>query len=170
VNEQSEKQGFFAKKSNKLLVLIVAAFLALVATTVAAMEYTSTTGFCNSCHLMEPSYSAWANSSHKDVHCYDCHMDEGTINYFKAKVNGLKEVYLTVTKSVTTPGTDEKAWDRCQKCHADVLEPSSQKTGGFEHPKHIKMGLNCKQCHGNLVHGEENKNLQELCAGCHGKK
>lgn len=170
MNEEQKKRGFFTKRSNKLLVLIIAAFLGLAAATVGAMEYTSTTGFCNSCHIMNPSYGAWASSGHKGVHCYDCHMDDGAINYLKAKVNGLKEVYLVVTNSVTTPGTDEKAWDRCQKCHAKLLGPSSQQTDSFEHYKHISKGLDCKQCHGNLVHGKENKDFKQLCVDCHKNK
>lgn len=167
MNEEPEKQGFFAKKSNRLLVLIIAAFLALAATTVGAMEYTSTTGFCNSCHIMNPYYGAWAVSSHKGVHCYDCHMEDGAINYIKAKVNGLKEVYLVATKSVTTPGKDEKAWEKCQKCHAKLLEPSSQETDSFAHYNHVSKGISCKQCHGDLVHGKENKDFQQICVDCH---
>ncbi|MDT3703247.1 MAG: NapC/NirT family cytochrome c [Thermincola sp.] len=168
MSKKSERTGFLEKRSNKLLILIIVVFLALVATTVGAFEYTSASSFCNSCHIMNPSYNAWASSGHKDIHCYNCHLEEGKINYLKAKVNGLKEVYLTVTNSVTTTGTDEKAWDKCQKCHAKVLEPA-QKVGSleFEHAKHLNQGMNCKQCHGNLVHGEENKDFKQFCIGCH---
>lgn len=171
MNEEPQNgQGFFAKRSNKLLVLIIGSFLALAVVTFAAMEYTSTTGFCNQCHIMNPYYNTWATSSHKGVHCYDCHIDEGTFNYLKAKVNGLKELYLVATDSVTTPGKDEKAWDKCQKCHAKLLQPSSQETDSFEHYKHIKSGLNCKQCHGDLIHGQETKDFRQICVDCHKNK
>ena len=39
--------------------------------------YTSRPEFCNSCHIMEPYYKSWQESSHKNVSCIECHFPPG---------------------------------------------------------------------------------------------
>ena len=43
-----------------------------------AAWYTSRPQFCNSCHIMEPYYASWQQSSHKDVSCIECHFPPGS--------------------------------------------------------------------------------------------
>jgi len=48
-------------------------------------EYSMKPDFCRSCHLMEPYYQAWHNSTHKNVACVDCHFEPGLENTLKGK-------------------------------------------------------------------------------------
>src|SRR5512140_322813 len=46
----------------------------------AMAEYTMQPEFCRSCHIMEPYYTAWHSSTHKNVPCVDCHFEPGLKN------------------------------------------------------------------------------------------
>lgn len=57
-----------------------------------SIVYTSRPKFCFECHLMEPYYNSWAQSSHKDVTCMACHAEPGVLGTMEAKVGGLKQL------------------------------------------------------------------------------
>jgi hypothetical protein len=61
----------------RLLILRVMAVMAAVGVfamvcTAGAGWYTSRPEFCNSCHIMEPYYESWQESSHSHVSCIKC--------------------------------------------------------------------------------------------------
>ncbi len=166
-SEPEHPQGPLAKNRNKLLIIAIIAVIAVIGISVGTFEYTSTTNFCSQCHVMDPYYGTWAQSAHKDIHCYECHIDDGTVNYLKAKVNGLRELYVTVTGAEANPD-DQSAWGRCKKCHSSLMEkPTQASNDSFEHYKHLQSGLTCKKCHGDPIHHKEVKITQQLCADCH---
>ncbi len=61
--------------------------------------YTSRPQFCNSCHIMEPYYKSWQESSHKDVSCIECHFPPGFGGKVRGKMLGLVQLAKYVTAS-----------------------------------------------------------------------
>src|SRR6266498_2390619 len=51
----------------------------------AFAEYSMQPAFCQSCHIMEPYYQAWHQSTHKNVPCVDCHFPPGAGNVLYGK-------------------------------------------------------------------------------------
>ena len=56
--------------------------------------YTSRSEFCNSCHIMEPYYKSWQESSHKDVPCIECHFPPSFGGKIRGKLLGLVQLSL----------------------------------------------------------------------------
>ncbi len=86
------------------LILRAAAFLGafvlmLVLLTACAGMYTSRPEFCRSCHIMEPYYKSWQESSHKDVPCIKCHFPPGIGEKVRGKMLGLVQLAKYVTHS-----------------------------------------------------------------------
>lgn len=55
--------------------------------------YMDSPQFCGqSCHVMNPEYTAYRISAHSHVACVDCHIGSGVSSYFAAKVNGTKQL------------------------------------------------------------------------------
>jgi len=82
-------------------------------------EYTSTPGFCGSCHEISPSVTGFADSAHaKEAACMDCHADEGLPGEFVAHIGGVQEAYVHLTQSPEASdirGTVPA--ERCLACH-----------------------------------------------------
>src|SRR3972149_99108 len=72
------------------IIAVIGAFLlALGMLTSGAAMYTSRSQFCISCHIMEPYYVSWQESSHKDVACIKCHFPPGGAEKICGKMVGL---------------------------------------------------------------------------------
>lgn len=66
------------------------------------VHYTTTPGFCNSCHIMKPYYDAWKTSKHKDVSCIACHYSPETKQLLWAKFQAVNSVVQYVTKKYSS--------------------------------------------------------------------
>ena len=93
-----------AKRFTKLFwqgaALLGACVLLLTVGTGTAGWYTSRSQFCNvSCHIMEPYYTSWQESSHKDVACTKCHFPPGVAEKARGKVLGLLQLAKYVTQT-----------------------------------------------------------------------
>ncbi len=77
-------------------IVLVATILNLLVVSVATYRgaaYMDSPQFCGqSCHVMHPEYTAYKVSAHSHVACADCHIGSGAASYFKAKVNGTKQL------------------------------------------------------------------------------
>jgi len=89
-----------------------------------AFHYTESVQFCGTtCHqVMEPEYTAYQVSEHAHVACVECHVGSGASWYVKSKLSGLRQVWVTLTKSwptpIETPITDLRpARETCERCH-----------------------------------------------------
>ncbi len=89
-----------------------------------AYEATDSVAFCGeSCHtVMEPQAVSYENSPHARVSCADCHIGSGASFWVKAKFDGLRQVWRTLTNSyerpVATPIENLRpAQETCEQCH-----------------------------------------------------
>lgn len=137
-----------------------------------SVGYTSRSEFCNACHEMGPMYQTWQTSSHKDVACYDCHAEPGMQGLVKAKVKGLKEVYLHMTGATANIKAEERNIN-CYSCHQDKVKTNLDKALAVKDPhtqKHFANGMTCVSCHTGIVHEAKLNTMvpsRDTCSSCH---
>src|SRR5580704_12476291 len=109
-----------ARPEGKILAFSVLFFLPLFCLLVGIdneMERSKSTAFCLSCHIMEsygkslhidnPSYLAAAHYQNHRVPaneaCYTCHTNYAMFGTFKAKLGGLRHLYVYYLKKMPLP-------------------------------------------------------------------
>jgi len=104
--------------------LLAIFFLLVGYSSFKAYEATDSVAFCGeSCHtVMEPQAVTYDNSPHARVSCADCHIGPGASFWVKAKFDGLRQVWRTLTDSyerpVATPIQNLRpAQETCEQCH-----------------------------------------------------
>jgi nitrate/TMAO reductase-like tetraheme cytochrome c subunit len=77
-------------------IVLAATIVNLLVVAVASYRgaaYMDSPQFCGqSCHVMHPEFTAYKISAHSHVACVDCHIGSGAASYFRAKVNGTKQL------------------------------------------------------------------------------
>ena len=148
-----------------------------VVLSVASVETTSQSWFCNSCHIMEPFYTSWKESAHGDVGCVKCHITPGVNSFLEAKLNGLGQVVddaLNRTSNKPSAAVSQMACLR-SGCHSvetvsntNIFNDKFQ----FKHGKHVGkeyygIKIGCTTCHSHVkgdTHFEVNTTV---CITCH---
>ncbi len=116
------------------LALFILPLLCVAMGTSEHMERSKRTQFCLSCHIMDPygkslyvddpSYLAAAHFQHHrvppDEACYTCHTDYVLYGNLKAKLRGLRHVYMQYVGTPTTPIRLYHPYNNreCLHCHA----------------------------------------------------
>ncbi len=108
-----------------LFVGLLAALVLLVGfSSFKAYEATDSVAFCGeACHtVMEPQAVTYQNSPHARVPCAECHIGPGASFWVRSKVDGLRQVWRTMTNSydrpVATPIENLRpAQETCEQCH-----------------------------------------------------
>lgn len=115
--------------------------LVLLALTASAAWYTSRSEFCNSCHIMEPYYKSWQESSHSHVPCIDCHFAPGFGGKLRGKLLGLVQLAKYLTKSEGPRPAAEIPDSSCLRsgCHESRLLSGRVEYRGinFDHTPHL---------------------------------
>ena len=77
-------------------IVLVATIVNLLVVSIASYRgasYMDSPQFCGqSCHVMHPEYTAYKISAHSHVACVECNIGSGVESYFRAKVNGTKQL------------------------------------------------------------------------------
>jgi len=88
------------------------------------VEYMDSTSFCGTtCHtVMSPEYSAYQNSPHSHVACVECHIGPGASWFVRAKVTGLRQVFMVTFHDYPRPipspvASLRPAQETCEQCH-----------------------------------------------------
>ncbi len=155
------------------MTIIVLAVALIAVLSFGAVEYTSQTGFCSSCHEMNTAYAGWQKGVHQTQHCYGCHTDEGFIAKTKVKLNGLREVYIHLTGDVNMDKVKaDVPENRCLKCHDfSKTDKHGERIVSF-HKQHQALQFGCFTCHGDVGHtGEKFTGFKNsACQQCHDRK
>jgi nitrate/TMAO reductase-like tetraheme cytochrome c subunit len=157
------------KSKQKLFLIIGVAVLGLMVVGFVGMKETSKPEFCSSCHSMKPAYENWAASAHGQIDCMTCHSEPGFSGFMKMKLNGLKQVVVTLTSDVQPEDViglahvDEAV---CISCH------NQEQTGKVQaHIIHANFVFGCLDCHNRVIHDPPEKaspdKTQEPCIACH---
>jgi len=153
-----------------------AILLVLAIFTGGAASYTSRSEFCNSCHIMEPYYVSWQESSHSDVACVKCHFPPGALEKVRGKMLGLVQLMTYVTQSAGPRPVAEVPDASCLRCHDTRLLSGRVEFHGvpFDHQAHLtklRRGkqLRCTSCHSQIVQGAHMTVTTSTCFLCHFK-
>ena len=89
---------------------------------VTLMEFSESSEFCSSCHVMSPEHTAYMNSPHAKVECGTCHIGPGAYHAFEAKVRSAHYVWSyplgLYEKPIPSPITSLRPAEVvCEQCH-----------------------------------------------------
>ncbi|MHC4519215.1 MAG: NapC/NirT family cytochrome c [Planctomycetota bacterium] len=142
-----------------------------------AVVVTGTTGFCNSCHIMNTYHASWQESEHAEVNCLDCHLQPGFSGYVAGKINGLAQAVDCVVGRVGTKPSATVSDASCLRsdCHSTAeLVDDSLDHGGvkFTHTPHIEavvggMEVSCGTCHSHFEGDAHFSVNHDACFSCH---
>lgn len=168
------RPSLVAARGGKILAFLALFFLPLLVTglgTSAQVEHSKSTQFCLSCHVMEPygksllvNDPSYVPAQHfqnnrvpRDAACFTCHTDYTLFGDYKAKLRGLRHVYVnyigTIPKQIKLyePYNNRE----CLHCHAGARSFEES-----ELHKEIRADLganktSCLECHDTIhnVHG-----------------
>ncbi len=146
------------KKNSKKKFLTVFLFIliALVALLWGTFDKTSDNSYCSSCHMMKPEVYTWKASSHNQVDCVACHIEQGVMTKVRYKLFSVKEWYSAITGDygiaiqMVNPIPDVT----CTQCH-DMKTRNVTPSGDLiiPHSKHMQLNVSCTQCHTGVAHG-----------------
>jgi len=171
-----------SKKAKKRLIILAILAGAFLVFSVAAVELTSRSGFCASCHFMEPYFASWESSTHKEIECSKCHYPPGggIQSKLRKKIEGLVMVgrYWTKLYVKSKPWAEIKDESCLQSgCHDKRLLEGQVPFNNvvFDHKVHfedLKRGkqLQCVSCHSQIVQGEHITVTESTCFICHFKE
>ena len=176
------KIGWLFKKFKKLSLLRKLIVIAIIAMhfMFGFIYYSEQPGFCNSCHIMEPYYKSWQESTHSEVNCLDCHLKPGLTGHIKGKINGLAQAIDCMVGRVGTKPNATIMDVSCLRsdCHdrseLDSTEPKVVEERGykFTHEGHIDtevagIKMTCGVCHSRFE-GEDHFQVNtDICFTCH---
>jgi len=150
-------------------------------------EYSMQPDFCRSCHLMEPYYQAWHESTHQGIPCADCHFEPGWRNTLKGKWEASSQAAKYITNTYGSKPHAEIRDVSCLRsgCHeqrlleGDVEWTVTSQTGvpvtiKFDHAPHLNelrrgKKLRCVSCHSQMVQGKHIVVTLDTCFLCHFK-
>jgi nitrate/nitrite reductase NapC/NirT family c-type cytochrome len=141
------------------------------------MEYTNTLSFCISCHEMEQSVFQeyketihYKNRTGVRTICADCHVPREWTPKLIRKIKASNELFHKVMGSINTKEKfeakrlelAEKVWaameandsHECRNCHSfEAMNfKKQQKRPQRKHPKAMKQGKTCIDCHKGIAH------------------
>lgn len=128
----------------------VVAGVIVVAALAGFTAFSETSGFCPTCHEMEPYYAAWKTGPHSaTAECVDCHVDAGLVAHIAHKPSELVEVYDHFFADKRYPNYNvDLSNARCLRCHPRVEIRNGSR---FSHALH-ETQAQCKECHATTGH------------------
>ena len=147
------------RRTSRLALIVTVAVGILVGLALLAFGYGEGTAYlsnspesCINCHVMQPQYDSWLNSSHKNVAvCNDCHLPHDAVGKWIVKGdNGFFHSLAFTTNDFHEP-IQIKPRNRlvtqgaCIHCHSDLVDPMKPAHPGGDM-------LLCVQCHADVGH------------------
>lgn len=161
----------FSRRS--IVAIAVAALFLFVGLGAAA---TSSSASCGSCHVMRPFVDSLARSAHSQVHCYDCHLEQGAWSFPDQKATEWTTMVKAslLGRGLSGPSVPMGAAP-CLRCHSAVMS-GVIKSGGIriKHSTCAASPAVCTDCHSAVAHGAStrwiNTPVMEKCVQCHIEK
>lgn len=166
----ARRPSLTAARGGRILAFIAFLVLPLLATAVgfsAHVEHSKSTKFCLSCHVMEPygrslymDDSSWLPAQHfqnnrvpRDRACFTCHTDYTLFGDAKAKLRGLRHVWVYYVAGVPDKIELYEPYNNreCLHCHAGAR---SFEENDLHRDIRAELGANstsCLECH-DMVH------------------
>ena len=158
------------------IIVVLTLTLVLIAAVAGLTVYSSSPGFCISCHNMKPYYATWHASKHNKISCVKCHFEPGLAGTIRGKFEAISLVarYVTDTYSPKPFAHIEDASCLQPGCHIKEklgkTKPFSGKAA-FDHAPHFKEGLQsdlmCTSCHSPVKSDKHISVNKQHCYLCH---
>lgn len=107
---------------------------------------------CRNCHIMQPQYDSWINSSHSAVAtCNDCHLPNAFFHSWITKSdNGFFHAWAFTFQDFhepiqIKPRNLEILQNNCIACHQTMVHDIAPKRA-------VGEGISCMQCHHSVGH------------------
>ena len=89
---------------------------------ITVFDWTESTGFCSSCHVMKPEVTAYHGSPHSRIDCGTCHVGPGAIPAVQAKVASARYLWELPTghypRPIPSPVESMRPVEVvCEQCH-----------------------------------------------------
>jgi len=155
---------------------LVVTTLALVGGIGVALEFTSTTEFCSSCHSMQVPFKElegkvhWKNRPGVHAGCANCHIPKPFLQKMQAKIMAGKDIFHEMLGTIQTPEKyearrqemAEAVWAKmkandsqeCKTCHS-IQHMDFAVQDKFARKKHegaAERGQTCIDCHKGIAH------------------
>lgn len=120
--EVSLKDPMFRHGLDFVTVATIVNFAIVGAACYRGVAYMDTVSFCGAtCHVMKPEFAAYHGSPHSGVACTECHVVPGPVGYAHVKLNGTKQMLMTLFHDYPKPIMAEDkipaASTTCLNCH-----------------------------------------------------
>jgi len=179
-NIKSLHRLIWGKGWKRLILAIVVTGVIVVILGSITLEVTSRPGFCSTCHYMKPYYESWADSSHHNVTCTDCHFPPGIANKLKGKFTAVSMLvnYFTGVYKKSKPWAEISDLSCLRSgCHETRKlkgQVAFKKNILFDHAPHLEglrrdKQLRCTSCHSQIVQGSHLSVTETTCFLCHFK-
>lgn len=157
---------------NRANIIVIAIFFIILS---SIGVWTSTSGSCNSCHVMRSEGLIWKQSSHREVACVKCHRDPGAVSTLISKIRDFRMVVVTATSRYSKPIRSFVPDTRCIGCHRDILKKTIvSKNIKTRHKDFVGKVWKCVDCHIATAHGAavplQNPPIMTRCITCHDNK
>jgi cytochrome c-type protein NapC len=137
----------------------------------AQVEHSKSTRFCLSCHVMEPygrslhvDDSSYVPAQHfqnnrvpRDQACFTCHTNYTLFGDFKAKLRGLRHVYVNYLGTIPRQIKLYEPYNNreCLHCHAGARSFEENDVHKEARAELAKNATSCLECHDTIhnVHG-----------------
>ncbi|MGN0940502.1 MAG: cytochrome c3 family protein [Selenomonadaceae bacterium] len=108
--------------------------------------------FCGSCHSMKMEQATFAESSHKNLDCVECHLPHTSmaVYYVEKGRTGMVDMYHEImrdypAKIKMSKSARDTVNANCLRCHSQTMENVSNGPMGTE--------KDCLKCHSRIAHG-----------------
>ena len=169
---------FYSKFSNLFFILLG---ILIVLTFKISIDYTSTNGFCQSCHVHPQATTSWRLGPHYDnssgvlIGCTDCHLPPSGTAYLTEKIKtGFRDLYAMIFTD-----TDHIDWEAkssrenaanhvykasCVSCHQNLYPRTLSKKGEEAHLYYEQKSnmLRCINCHLETGHFHRIKEVESF--------
>jgi hypothetical protein len=120
--EVSLKDPMFRHGLDSVAIATLINFVIVGAACYRGVAYMDTVSFCGAtCHVMKPEFTAYHGSPHSGVPCVECHVVPGPVGYAHVKLNGTKQMFMTLFHDYPRPIMAEDkvpaASSTCLNCH-----------------------------------------------------
>jgi cytochrome c nitrite reductase small subunit len=121
----------------------------------AAMSFSGSPDFCGFCHAMKHEAWTFADSSHSQLECTDCHLphDNMAIYFIEKGRTGMVDTYHEVLRDYPahirlSDSGRQTVNDNCIRCHKDTMQNVHADMGVPQ-----DTGADCLKCHSRIAHG-----------------
>lgn len=153
-------------------ITVTIAVLAVLALLVLPAYLSSRPSFFGRYEGLAGQYDSWAESTHAEVSCEDCHVPPNTFARTGYRMLMISQVYLSAVGAPPPDVFDTPANAACLECHNDLRTVSPEGDLQIPHRAHVNiLQMDCVECHSYLVHelSPSGGHVPEMetCLKCH---